>query len=76
MNKQRKKALQDVQDRLDQIREDLETLTNEEEEYRDNIPENHQGSERFERAEEVCGLLTDALDSLDSALENIEQAAE
>lgn len=76
MNKQRRKSLQEIQTKLEDLKGELESLMNEEEEYRDGMPENLQGSERYERADEVCGMLTDAIDSIDNACSQIEEAAE
>ena len=74
MNKVRRKNLQSIIDRLEDIKADLEEITYEEEEYRDNIPENLQGSEKYERADEACDNLNDAadnevIDSLTTAME-------
>ena len=60
MNKIRRKNLQTIIDRLEDIKADLEEITYEEEEYRDNIPENLQSSEKYERADEACDNLNDA----------------
>ncbi len=46
----------------------------EQEEYRDNMPENLQGSERYEKADEACDNLRGALDSLEEAINYIEEA--
>ena len=54
MNKARRKNIQDVVNQLEDLKSTLEDLQGEEEEYRDNIPENLQGSERYEKAEEAC----------------------
>lgn len=40
MNKMRRKALQEILDKAQELQSMLETLRDEEEEYRDNIPEN------------------------------------
>lgn len=40
MNKQRRKELEDLHDNLQNLLEKLETIMEEEEEYKDNIPEN------------------------------------
>ena len=69
MNKVRRKNLQSIIDRLEDIKADLEEITYEEEEYRDNIPENLQGSEKYERADEACDSLNDAADSITTAME-------
>lgn len=50
MNKIRRKNLQSIIDQLEELKGSLEDLQSEEEEYRDNIPENMQGSERYEKA--------------------------
>ena len=46
MNKIRRKSLQSIIDQLEELKGSLEDLQAEEEEYRDNIPENMQESER------------------------------
>ena len=47
-----------------------------EEEYRDNIPENLQSSERYEQAEAACDAMQEALDQIEEAISNIENAQE
>ena len=67
MNKERRKSLREIQSKLDRLGQDLETLKEEEEEYRDNMPENLQESDRYQRADEVCDLLQEELESMDNA---------
>lgn len=74
MNRIRRKALNDIKDQIEMLRCTLEQLAEEEEEYRDNMPENLQGSERYEKADEACDSLNSALDSLDEAVEYIDEA--
>lgn len=74
MNRIRRKALNDIKDQIEMLRCTLEQLAEEEEEYRDNMPENLQGSERYEKADEACDSLNSALDSLDEAVEHIDEA--
>ena len=76
MNRIRRKALNDIKDQIEMLRCTLEQLAEEEEEYRDNMPENLQGSERYEKADEACDSLNSALDSLDEAVEHIDEACE
>ena len=40
MNKQRRKEIEDLHDELQNLQERLETIMEEEEEYKDNLPEN------------------------------------
>ena len=76
MNKQRRKAIENVTGKIRDLLSDLEMLRDEEEEYKDNIPENLQGTERYERAEECVDNLTEAIDSIESALEEIDECIE
>lgn len=76
MNKQRRKALEKIASVIDAAKNELEEVMAEEEEYRDNIPENLQGSERYEIAEAACESLSDAIDLLDDAISSIENATE
>lgn len=74
MNRVRRKALAGIQEQIETLREELESLMQEEEDYRDNMPENLQGSERYEAADTACDNLSSALDSLDEAASYIEEA--
>ena len=65
MNRQRRKALRDIIDQLETLRMQLEDLQTEEEDYRDNFPESLQNSERYERTEEICESLSDAVDEME-----------
>lgn len=76
MNKQRRKELDKILERIEEIKADLESIMCDEEEYRDNMPENLQGSERYELAEAACDAMQTALDSLDDAVSSIEEAQE
>ena len=74
MNNSKRKALASILETLDEIRAALEGLLEEEQEYVDNTPENFQYTARYEAAEEACGLLQEAVDSLESAIDCIDQA--
>lgn len=76
MNDQRRKAIEEIIEQISVIRDDLETHKEDEEEYRDNIPENLQGSTRFEKADEAANNLQEALDSIDSGIESMQSAIE
>lgn len=76
MNKARRKTLAEIADQLEALKGELESALSEEEEYRDNIPENLQGSERYERADEACGNLAEAVSQLEDVISNIEAAVE
>ena len=75
MNKVRRKELQELYDIISEAKDRLEML-HDEEEYKDNIPENLQSSERYERAEAAVDALDSAVSSLKEALDYIEEAQE
>lgn len=76
MNKIRRKALSNLVDDLNAIKDALEELQAEEEEYRDNIPENLQGSDRYFTADECCVNMEEAASQLDDAIALIETVIE
>ena len=76
MNKARRKNIQDVVDQLEELKSALEGIQGEEEEYRDNIPENLQGSERYEKSDEACDTLSGAVDGLEDIITSLGELAE
>ena len=76
MNRQRRVAIKKLQDRLEEIKQDLEILQEEEQEYIDGIPENLQTGERYDRAEEIMDAIDTAMESLEEAMDNLESATE
>ena len=76
-------GLSEIEDKLADIIEDLEYFLSEEECYRDNMPENLQNGFKYERAEEACDNLQDAVDilayidssdTIEYAINNIDEA--
>lgn len=76
MNKARKKKLQSILGQFEELMDALETLQEEEEEYRENMPENLWGSEKYEASEEASSDMDDAISSLEEAIGSIEAAIE
>lgn len=76
MNKARRKKIQDAADQLEVLKSTLEDIQGEEEEYRDNIPENLQGSERYEKSDEACDTLSGAVDGLEDIITSLGELAE
>lgn len=74
MNKTRRRALREIADKLDELKEALDGHRSDEQDYIDNIPESLQGSDRASAAEEAVSNLEDAYSSLDDALSSIEAA--
>ena len=81
MNKMRRKAIyriiarlnalmleddiEKLHDQLADIIEDIESILNDEECYKDNIPENLQNGSRYEESEYSCDCLQDAINELE-----------
>ena len=74
MNKQRRVKVDDVIEKLRNIQSEIGDILSEEEEYRDNIPENLQGSEKYENAENNCDNLQNAIDQVDEVISYLEEA--
>lgn len=67
---------------LENLESDVESIQDEEIEYRDNMPENLQGSEKYEVADSACDslesakdTLSDMKDSIDEIVSSLEEAA-
>ena len=76
MNKARRKSIQDVANQLEELKSTLTEIQGEEEEYRDNIPENLQGSQQYETADEACDTLSEAVDGLEDIITSLSELAE
>lgn len=74
MNKARRKALGEVIAKIEDAKEMLEALLEEEEECRDNMPENLHGSGKYEAADAAANDMLDAVNALDDAVSCIESA--
>lgn len=61
-----RKKLDELVAEFESVKSDVEYIQWEEEEYRDNMPENLQGSERYDKADDACTNLSDAVDALDA----------
>ena len=73
MNKQRRKAISDIYDKLIDIQSNLECIRDEEQEAFDNLPESIQCSERGERMEEYISSLDEALDYVGYAVDSLDE---
>lgn len=74
MNNYRRKELNALLSTIEEVKDALEALKEEEEEYRDNMPENLWGSERYDKAEAAVSSLEEAISSLEDAISGIEVA--
>lgn len=74
MNKIRRTVIAEIKERITAIQEELQIILEEEEEYRDNIPDNLQTSERHEKADNACDNLAYAIDNIGEAIDDLEEA--
>ena len=74
MNNTRRKALKKCINELERISEELQRLYDEEEDYKENMPENLQCSDRYEASEEACNAMNEAIEHIDEAVSNIDNA--
>lgn len=71
MNKDRRKTLRSLLEVLEPALDTLEVVRDEEEMSYDSLPDSIQCSEKGERIVENCGMLDDAVFSLDDAIKSI-----
>ena len=76
MNAKRRKALEKVIGKINEAKDELVALKEEEEESRDNTPEGLQGSERYEKTEYACEALEEAVGLIEGGVSMIEEAIE
>ena len=75
MNDTRRKGLREVSEMLNEAIEALEVFLEEEQNYIENVPENLQGSEKYELAELAVDELEEAIDNIKEAVDNIDSAS-
>lgn len=73
MNAERRSRVAKAKQLLEDAKNILEEALNEEDEYRDNIPENLQSSERYEQSEICSDAMDNAISEIDSAIESLEE---
>lgn len=74
MNKKRRALLESATEYLSKAANIIETASEQESDCLDNMPENLQGSERYEKMESVIGFLEDALEHVENAKDCIAEA--
>lgn len=57
---------------LNEVRNVLETVSDEEQDCMDNYPENLQGTEKYEQMEDTVDVLNDAIEKIDDAIGRIQ----
>lgn len=73
MNKQRRKWLEDIIGKLEEQKDELYNLQQEEQEAYDNMPESLQESDRGQEIYETSTCLEDEFDSLENVIQNLQE---
>lgn len=76
MNNFRRKEINAITEKLEELKSLIESIQEDEQEYIDNIPENLQESERAQLAETSRDNIEYAFDNVTEAITNLEQAIE
>jgi histidinol dehydrogenase len=72
MNDERRKSIKSAVTLLQQVKEIIEVVLEEEEEALDNIPESFQSTERYAQSEASIDVLETAKDSIDESISELE----
>lgn len=73
MNKERRKQLRKLIEKMETLKSELETIESDEQEYFDMMPENLQGSMNGMNSEEAIDKMADAIACVEEAIEAIEE---
>ena len=76
MNKARRKALEEINGKIEDLKSDLEGLRDEEQAYLDNMPESLQQGEKAEMAENAVGSMDEAIEALETAGSSVGDSAQ
>ena len=77
MNKARRKVLAKINEKLEQLKEELQLdVIDAEQEAFDNMPESLQYSEKGDRMEEIISTLMDAVSNIEEAIDYITESQE
>jgi len=74
LNKARRKQLAEITEQLQELRERIELLQEEEKDRYDNLPESLQQGERGQAMEQAAEQMGTALDSIDEAVQALKEA--
>lgn len=76
MNNKKRESLKDAKMYLERASNIVSKVLDDEQYCLDNMPENLQASERYERMETAIDKLEEAIEQIDGAKENIDEASE
>lgn len=73
MNKERRKMISAIISNIQDIKERLDDILLDEQDYYDNIPENLLSSERAEISEEAIDILEEVADNIEDIIDNLSE---
>lgn len=76
MNNKRRNAIAAIINKLEDLRQEIEMLQDEEQEAFDNRPENFQQSDAGQRCEEIISQMDDAMNNLEVSKDDLTSAIE
>lgn len=76
MNANRRKRIGAIWDKIEDLKAELESIMEEEQECFDNLPESLQDSERGDKMQEAIDALENAANSIDDVIEYLQEAIE
>ena len=71
MNKQRKQKIRDVRKEIENCKDNLQKILDEEQDYFDNMPENLQGSMRGSDSEEAIDIMESCIEDLENIISEL-----
>ncbi len=71
MNQERRERIKKTVIKISECVGELESIKDEEDDSRDNIPENLQGGDAYQQSEDCSDALQDAIDSINEAGEKL-----
>jgi predicted nucleic acid-binding Zn-ribbon protein len=76
LNKIRRNEVNNLITQLEEVKEHIEQVASDEQDYMDGMPENLQESEKYTKAEEAVSYLEEAAGSIEDAIERLGSAIE
>ncbi|MBM6866392.1 hypothetical protein H6A66_14625 [Bacteroides caecigallinarum] len=73
MNRERRKRIMQLSEKLSEVRTSLESICEEEEDAFDNMPESLQESERGEQMQEYIETMEEAISNIEEIESNLEE---
>lgn len=73
MNKNRRLRIEEITSRLDDLKNDLENILDDEQTAFDSMPESLQQTERGEKSQTAIGEMTDAIDTIENLIDQLNE---